>query len=85
MQEREGQRSPFRVGAARNMGLALISIGVFVLAAGSWQHWRFLQQLKSEADHGFASKLMICGFSTIGDSRWPSDTWPFAIANGTDY
>jgi putative membrane protein len=45
---REANEASLRVQAhgPKYMGLALIGVGLFVLAAGSWQHWQFLRQLQ---------------------------------------
>lgn len=60
---------PLRVHAPRNMGLALIGIGLFVLAIGSWQHWAFLKQLQSESDQRFPWSVSLTGallLATLG-------------------
>jgi uncharacterized membrane protein YidH (DUF202 family) len=53
--------SHLRASAPRNMGLALMAVGLFVLVAGSWQHWAFLRQLGREADHKLPWSVSLTG------------------------
>lgn len=47
-------------GPAR-MGLALIGVGLFVLGAGSWQHWQFLRQLQRESAQKLPWSVSLTG------------------------
>jgi putative membrane protein len=66
VRESGGAGSPIRAHGPRNMGLALIGIGLFVLAVGSWQHWMFLKQLQSESDHKFPWSVSLTGSLILG-------------------
>ena len=47
--EAAGGKFPVHANGPTKMGLALISVGLFVLAAGSWQHWQFLRELQKQS------------------------------------
>ena len=51
--EKMGDHAPIRVNAPRRLGGTLVSLGIFVLVASSWQHWLFLKELKKESDRKF--------------------------------
>src|SRR6185295_9724014 len=40
--QKMGDQAPIRENAPRRLGLALVSLGLFVLVATAWQHWLFL-------------------------------------------
>jgi putative membrane protein len=48
-----GDSGPIRVNAPRRLGMTLVSLGVFVLVGGAWQHWLFLKGLKRETEVHF--------------------------------
>ena len=57
---------PIRMQGPRNMSLGLIGIGLFVLAAGSWQHWQFLRQLQTESDRKLPWSVPLTGALILG-------------------
>ena len=66
VRESGGEGSPIRAHGPRNMGLALIGIGLFVLVVGSWQHWAFLKRLQSESEHKFPWSVSLTGSLILG-------------------
>jgi putative membrane protein len=72
-----------KANGPKNMGLALISVGVFVLAAGSWQHWQFLKQLQKLSDRKLpwsvplAAALVLAAIGVIAIVTVLIRVWPF--------
>jgi putative membrane protein len=54
-----GDAGPVRVNSPRRLGMTLVSLGVFVLVAGAWQHWLFLRELKRETDQAFPWSISL--------------------------
>jgi inner membrane protein YidH len=57
----ESEGLPLRETGPRNMGLALIGIGLFILILGSWQHWEFLKQLRGEYSQKLPWSVALTG------------------------
>ena len=54
-----GDTGPIRVNSPRRLGMALVSLGVFLLIAAACQHWLFLKELKKETDRHFTWSLSL--------------------------
>ena len=54
-----GDSGPLRVQAPRRLGLTLVSLGIFVLVAGAYQHWFFLRELRKETDEVFPRSVSL--------------------------
>jgi putative membrane protein len=50
---------PIRAAGPRRLGLALVSLGVFVLAAGAVQHWKFMRELSVGARQKFPFSVSL--------------------------
>jgi putative membrane protein len=59
VKQSEGANTNLRVNAPRNMGIALISVGILVLTLGSWQHWHFLKELQAESTGKFPHSVSL--------------------------
>ncbi len=66
VRESGGDNSPIRANGPRYMGLTLIGIGLFVLAAGSWQHWSLLRELQRESDQKLPWSVSLAGSLLLG-------------------
>ena len=66
VREAGGENSVVRAHGPRNMGLALIGLGIFVLAVGGWQHWHFLRQLRAEAEHKLPWSVTLTASVLLG-------------------
>jgi putative membrane protein len=62
----ESEGLPLRESGPRNMGLALIGIGLFILVLGSWQHWAFLKQLQRESAQKQPWSVALTGSLILG-------------------
>ena len=49
VREAESAKPMIEAEGPKYMGLALLSVGLFVLAAGSWHHWWFLRELQKQS------------------------------------
>ena len=54
-----GANGLVRIHAPRRVGATLVSIGLFVLIASTWQHWRFLRELKRETHQQFPISISL--------------------------
>jgi putative membrane protein len=54
-----GGSGPLRAHAPRRLGLTLVSLGIFVLVAGIYQHWFFLKELRKETDQAFPRSVSL--------------------------
>jgi putative membrane protein len=64
-----GERGGVPVHSPRRLGLALISLGVFVMVAFAAQHWLFIRKLRRESDIHFpwsVSMTAAAGLALIG-------------------
>jgi putative membrane protein len=72
-----------RPSGPKDMGLALICLGLFVLTAGSWQHWVFLRQLQSQSSRRLpwsvplAAALVLAAIGVIAIVTALIRVWPF--------
>ncbi len=63
---REGEGLPVRESGPRIISLALISIGLFILITGSWQHWEFLKQFRGKAAQKLPWSVSLGGAGILG-------------------
>jgi putative membrane protein len=64
-----GEHGGVPVHSPRRLGLALISLGVFVMVAFAFQHWLFIRKLRRESDIHFpwsVSMTAAAGLAPIG-------------------
>ena len=54
-----GDSGPLRVQSPRRLGLTLVSLGILVLVAGTYQHWFFLKELREETDEVFPRSVSL--------------------------
>jgi putative membrane protein len=58
LHENTGTIPVVRVHAARNFGIALVSLGVVMLVLGIWYHLRFMRELRLERHQMIEQKLV---------------------------
>jgi putative membrane protein len=54
-----GGAGALRIQAPRRLGFTLVSLGIFVLVAWTYQHWYFLKQLRTETDQVFPRSVSL--------------------------
>jgi putative membrane protein len=62
----ESEGLPLRETGPRNMGLALMAVGLFILVLGSWQHWAFLKQIGREYAQKLPWSVALTGSFILG-------------------
>jgi putative membrane protein len=83
VREAEEAKPRIQANGPKSMGLALISVGVFVLAAGSWQHWQFVRQLQKQSARKLpwsvtlAAALVLGAIGVIAILTVLIRVWPF--------